>query len=75
MKSVGCKHFKWALTAPDPDETKYDHEEKRGRKKHPRVFIACWSFCCYVGMYGGDGGGSEYWGCVRKTKTDFNFEV
>ena len=34
MKSVGCKHFKWALTAPDPDETKYDHEEKRERKKY-----------------------------------------
>ena len=32
MKSVGCKHFNSALTAPDPDETKYDHEEKRERK-------------------------------------------
>ena len=52
------------LTAPDPDETKYDHGEMKKRKTFSKVLycmavvLMVWYVWC---------GGS--WGCVRKTET------
>ena len=58
------------LTAPDPDETKYDHGERKKRKTFSKVLycmavvLMVWYVWC---------GGS--WGCVRKTETMYTSEV
>ena len=52
--------------APDPDETKYDHGERRKREKTAQSTL----------LHGGDVGmcgGS--WGYVRKTENQFAYEV
>ena len=54
------------LPAPDPDETKYDHgEKKKGEKTSQSTLLHGGD----VGMCGGS------WGYVRETENNFYWEV
>ena len=55
------------LPAPDPDETKYDHGERRKKRKTSQSTLLHGGGD--VGMCGGS------WGYVRKTENQFTYEV
>ena len=59
------------LTAPDPDETKYDHGERKKRKTFSKV-LYCMAVMVLMVWYVWCGGS---WGCVRKTETMYTSEV